>query len=295
MTIYHKIFDKITTDFKEYEMEDILNLPQYYKWPEMLLENADLEFHIKTQSSIYNEYEYDKWGDLYKQVIDGKATSIEEVRSIFFGEDVLPAKWQNFYYKVNGAQYSQIQSNLISLIIKKYQPENIIELGAGFGSMMFGVIKTNYSKEIGYYCGELTSTGRKLLKNISVFNGIELSVFECDFHKNLSSIDLPENSIIFTSLAICEVPGLGDDIIDKIIALKPKVVINLEAVYPTHTNTIMDLFVKKYIKYNNYNTTFQESLKQYSKDKRIKIHSSSESIIGRNPLRPVSLYVWSPT
>ena len=80
-----------------------------------------------------------------------------------------------------------------------------------------------------------------------------MSVFECDFHKNLSSIDLPENSIIFTSLAICEVPGLGDDIIDKIIALKPKVVINLEAVYPTHTNTIMDLFVKKYIKYNKIN------------------------------------------
>jgi|SaaInlStandDraft_7_1057024.scaffolds.fasta_scaffold67778_1 hypothetical protein len=294
MSDYSEILKTITLLFEKYKTEDVLNLPKYSKWPEILLESDKDKFSIKTKSSIYDEYENDKWGTLHNQIVKNKAKSIKEIRNTFFGKEILPAKWMNNYFKLNGEQYSHIQSNLIAEVMRKYKPDNVIELGAGFGSMMLGVIGSNYFKGVGYYCGELTHSGRSLLKKIGLLNGIDLTVFENDFHQDvIAGIDLPEDAIIFTSLAICEVPGLGDDIIDKIISLKPKIVINLEATYPNN-NTLIDLLIKKYIVHNDYNRVFQKSIDKYSKSGRIKLLYKHEHIIGRNPLRPASLFVWSP-
>jgi len=125
--------------------------------------------------------------------------------------------------------------------------------------------------------------------------GFPLVVFDCDFNnESISDISLPEGAVIYTTLSVCEVKGLGEQFIKNLIKLKPRLVVHLEAAYLDRKETLIDIMVTKYIKLNDYNTNFDISLNKLSKEGVINIHHRYYNIMGRNPLRPVSLYIWSP-
>jgi len=293
--VYPEAINDTGKRFKKYESVDIMYLPMYSDWPQRLLNCSSESSISKTMASIYDEYENDKWGELLKYVNSSEEPSIDRVRRKFFGKEVLPARWLDKYYLLRGAEYSKIQSFFLANIIKSYESDSIIELGGGFGSIIFEIMRFKSFQDKRFFCGELTSSGRAIMKKISIQARCQLNVFDCDFHADeLSNIELPKNSIIFTSLSICEVKGLGDDIIKKIANLKPKIVINLEASYIDRQDTLVDIMTRKYSQLNDYNLDFHSSIVDMHDRNEITIHHMLFNVMGRNPLRPVSLYVWSP-
>jgi len=126
------VLNNISIGFKKYPIENVLNLPKYSNWPQRLLDDGMEATYNKTSSSIFSEYEDHKWGDLLKTLRSNKGMSVNSMRKKFFGNNVLPAKWLDSYYLLNGYEYSKLQSKLISLVLKHYAPDTVIDLGAGF-------------------------------------------------------------------------------------------------------------------------------------------------------------------
>ena len=84
--------------------------------------------------------------------------------------------------------------------------------------------------------------------------GKRIKVGLFDFNNIINEdIRLPENSIIFTSFCLHYLPDITGRLIQFILNLKPKIIINFEPCYESHPNTKFGEMCKRYIELNDYN------------------------------------------
>ena len=104
---------------------------------------------------------------------------------------------------------------------------------------------------------------------------------------------IPENSIIFTSFALAYLPYLSTQFITDLKLLKPKLIINLEPIYPEEENLrFYDILKKRYFGVNKYCKKLMTTLRNCEKQGILNIMFKSEPFIGSNPLITNSLIIW---
>ncbi|MEM4396789.1 MAG: hypothetical protein QXR30_04000 [Candidatus Woesearchaeota archaeon] len=277
---------------------EVNQLPRYSHWPSILVGLEEFTKRHKDKKSIIREYGLEKWGSLYKKIqkIMLKNTSISQVDKIFLGEDNTIFSIKDKLYYSNIIYAHKIYKRTILKHIKRYSNyvNTIVELGAGYGSIIFYLAKELKNQSFNFIAGEFTKQGQDCLRLLSekLYKGRVLT-YGCDFTSpNIIEAKIPKNSLIFTSLSITCVPRLPKDFINNIHKLKPKYIINFEPIPQFFDNSLIGLLRKRYIEINDYNQTLYDLLGNAVKLDLIEIVEEEKNIFGENCFLPASLIVW---
>jgi hypothetical protein len=279
-------------------MEYCVNdLPKYSPWPARLLGLEKWEQKIKTPTEITREYEYEKWGPLLEKVEKvNTPLSVEDVDELVFRDNPnLVCSVGDHLTLLNYREAHKKYLDLLEKILKKYLPASaLIELGAGYGSVIIPLARRKKFCNLPIYAGEYTASGTKLIGILSQREKKQILTGHCDFNlPNFLDFEIPHEGIIFTSFSAHYLPTMTPDFIESFLSLKPKIIINIEPCYDHFSsNTLMDLMRRKYIEVNDYNRNFVTLLKKFEKDGKIEILEETPELFGTNPLLPASVIVW---
>ena len=276
-------------------MKEILldNLPQYSDWIRLVLSEKGLTVNQKNVKEVIREYQDEKWGCALQEA---KMLSNPTLEDIEINEE-FPFYIKDSFYLGLGREILDAHLNLYMETITPYL-ENascLVELGAGYGSKILNLSKFKGFERLPLYAAEYTENGCELISILADSLDKNVSVGYCDFRKlKIRDIDIPENAIVFTSLATMYVPELSDDFIAFLADLKPLVVIHFEPCYEHHTlSKVHGLLCRRYIELNDYNRNLISIINRSIKNKEITAQSR-QNIIGTNPLLPISVIEWTP-
>ncbi len=274
-------------------------LYKYSDLPEKLLSNKKAITKVKSHEEVIREFEREKWRKLLGHLKTKPDVDIVGINKILMPENDAPivSLINNSFYLTKPNLIEKEHINIYSKILSKYidNSDALVELGAGYGSKILTLSKIKSFSKLNLFAGELTVSGQRLIKLISQNMGKKISVGFCDFRTlNFSKLNIPENSIIFSSYAAHYVPYLKDQYVEKILQLKPKIVVHFEPLYEIQTEkTIFESMCKKYIEINDYNRNLYSQLIKAQKNKKIEL-KIKKNVIGSNPFLPISIIEWSP-
>jgi hypothetical protein len=284
---------KITLS-KKYTLDD---LPRFSPWPARLLGVEPWEQKHKTKEEIIREYEHDKWGPLLNRVKkEMHDISLEKVEKwmIYDMPDLLCSIGKKFDLLSAYAAHERYL-NIVKGTLEHYLPaSSIVELGCGYGSIILYLAKK--FSTMPFLAAEYTKNGMELTDIIAKAENLSVNVGYCDFtSKNITTLIIPENSIIYTSYATPYVRQLQDSFVEGLCKFNPKAVIHFEPCYEhCDSKTLFGLMRKRYIEVNDYNVNLATLLYNHQQNNSIKIIYNKPLVFGKNPLLAISVLVWTP-
>lgn len=252
----------------------------------------------KTSESLLREYGQDKWGALLGKLkhIQG-ATIADADRLIAAGSKATP------FYVAGGlyvADFEVVQRAYFELIQNALRPHveesgHLVELGAGYGSLILKLASLPGFEKAGLTAGEYTATGVTCIDLLaSGQNGLQSG--HCDLSDlNLRTFTIPDGAVFFTSWTMACLKGFSRNTLMEIIRHRPAAVIHIEPIYEYWTDeSLLQMLWKRYCQLNDYNRSMLTALKQYESEGLIKIIEEGRNVFGSNPLAPVSIVTWIP-
>jgi hypothetical protein len=264
----------------------------------LLIESDLKDVKRKSKSEILREYELEKWAEVNKWLEERPYLTHHDINFLRFGSnESAPIYLGNEFYLAPPLLAYQEH---IKLYLQKISPfynnaSSLVELGAGYGSILFDLYLNGFST-IPIFAGELTQSGINAIERISTNLDIDIASGYCDLEslQNMK-IEIPKKSIIFTSYAAHYSPVTSEEFVNQICKLDPLVVFHFEPIYDHYPiNTIHGLMCRKYIKLNDYNTNLLSILKTKEMTSDIKILEEAPMLIGSNPFLPISAISWQP-
>lgn len=275
-------------------MYTINDLPPYSKWPARLLGLEDFTPTKKNNSEIEREFGVDKWGDLLSKIELENIRTLEDADS-FVNTDATTLIFNKGQFELlNLKEASALYYDLVFNTCEKYAPsKSIVELGCGYGSVILNIAQKMKNKEFDFLAADLTTSGSLCAQRIAEMENIQLKTGWCDFsNPDVTNLNIPQNSIIFTSYALHYIKGIPQDFINFILSTKPKAVIHFEPLAELFDNSLYGLMKRKYMQVNDYNMSMLSTLKEYEKKGMLKIRDVVPEVFGKNPLLPASIIVW---
>jgi hypothetical protein len=246
----------------------------------------------KLPSSVYTEYNDEKWGPLYK-ALTALNCNINEASRIFHGNAKGTCMIQGKIYY--GSQYiiREIYNRITCDYIAKSSNRYIVELGAGYGSIIINLM--NHCRQQGlnnhYYAYEYTEYGRKCLSYLTRESPIRIG--GCDF-LSAKAPEFPRGALVITSMSLMMVPKLRRQYLMEIIKREPSMVICFETIIDFCSNTLLGKLQRSYILANEYNTNLLQLLRELQNDGHIEICEIVEDFFAENLLLPTSVIRWRP-
>jgi hypothetical protein len=271
----------------------------YSPWPARLLGLSPWEPKTKTPDEIIREYENEKWGPLWQRVQDaGRAVGLSELLS--WTED---SSRQEFcsrgsdYVLLKPAEIHHHYLELTSCALQPWVPAPaLVELGCGFGNVLFSLAK-HFGPAVGQIIGgEFTKSGVSLLSYLAQQEKLPVLAGNCDLGApGITPLPLPQDAIIYTSFATPYVRHLTPALVEDLCSFRPRVVVHFEPCYEhAESDSLIGLMRRRYIEVNDYNRNLMTVLKDAEKAGRIQIVRESPCVFGRNPLLPASIIAWKP-
>lgn len=151
-------------------------------------------------------------------------------------------------------------------------------------------------RSLPFFAAEYTKSGIGLTKILAKAENLSIDVGHSDFTSaDITTLRIPDNSIIFTSYATHYVPKLRSSFVKGLCKFNPKVIIHFEPCYEHFdTKTILGLMRKRYIEVNDYNTNLATLLHFHHQAGKIKILYEKPTFFGGNPLLAASVLAWRP-
>jgi len=276
------------------------DLPRFSPWPARLLGLEPWEPKRKTPQEVTREYEHEKWGPLLEKVrAAGREVLIDEVDEWMLSPLPPALCWLSDRLELMPPMEAHhIHLNLVAELVESYLPAAaLVELGAGYGTVILSLAKRKSGIGLPLMAGEYTASGVELIRELSKAQGLAMQTAPCDFFSpQITDLDIPPEAIIFTSFAVCCVSQLSSDFVKAILRLQPKVVMHLEPCYEHCDNTtLLGLMRRRYIDVNDYNTNLVTLLYEHQKQGSLRILVEKPLVFGVNPLLTASVIVWSPT
>lgn len=172
----------------------------------------------------------------------------------------------------------------------------IVELGAGYGSVIVDLARRPEFAGIPAYGLDLTPAGAELIGRMSAAEGVNVNSGLCDMlARDVTDTAIPEGALIYTSYAAHYEPRHSESFVEGIAAMRPRAVILIE---PCHEHcddaTLLGLLRRRYIEVNDYNTNLVTLLHEQSEAGKVKILDERKAAFGPNPLLAASVIVWEP-
>lgn len=277
----------------------INDLPRYSSWPTRLLGLETWEQRSKTPETIHREYENEKWSSLLKKVENSKREIVVEEVDEWVFKDSEPSLC-SINDKLNLLSRSKVHQQFVNLVartLQTYLPASaLVELGAGYGSVILALAKKNPFRKLNLIAGEYTSSGVKLIEKLAESQNLKIQTGHCDFGSpGVTNLSIPPDAIIFTSFATPCVPNLPASFVHALHGFHPRAVIHFEPCYE-HCNgsTLIGLMRRRYIEVNDYNKNLVTLLHEKQMEGSITIAEERPAVIGPNPLLSASILTWQP-
>ncbi|MEO7366392.1 MAG: hypothetical protein ABIZ36_00455 [Gemmatimonadaceae bacterium] len=187
--------------------------------------------------------------------------------------------------------------DFVASILKDYLPAYaLVELGAGYGSVIVDMARRPEFAGVPMFGLELTAAGTQLIAHMSAAEGVSVTTGECDMlASKVTDVPVPRGSVVFTSYAACYDRRLEKSFLNGIAALRPKAVVLIEPCYEhCDESTLLGLLRRRYIEVNDYNTNLATLLLEESEAGSVKILDERKAAFGPNPLLAASVMVWEP-
>ncbi len=279
----------------------LLDLPYFSPWPARILGISDFPKRKKTIKEVTREYETEKWQSLLTKCSANPAVkSIQDVDSRYFGKTAPVLCYRNNqFYKTTNMEAHKKYSSFVGKTLKNNSAgvDNMVEIGCGYGSILLNVHRDPFFRKKGLTGLEYTKSGSTLALLLAEKFGVPLKIGRCDITKPLITKEpIPANALLFTSYVISScVPTLADHFVSAMLKLNPKRVVHFEPCYEhCQSLNLFDLFKKRYIEINDYNTNLVSLLKKAQREGKIRIIQEIPSVFGSNPLYCASVVVWEP-
>ncbi len=282
-----------------HDLFTIDDLPRYSPWPARLLGIQPWEKRLKTPEEITREYEKEKWGQLLVKVQEtGREVSVEEIdKWVFADASDSMCSIEETLQLLSADEAHQRYLGLVEATLKPLLPASaLVELGAGYGSIILNLAKRDVFARMRFMAGEYTASGMELIRRSGRAQSLDIEVAHCDFaSRQVTDLTIPPDSVIFTSYATPYVPKLSVDFVEALSSYRPRAVVHIEPCYEhCDPDTLLGLMRRRYIEVNDYNTNLVMLLHSQQESDRIVILEERRAVFGSNPLLPVSILVWRP-
>jgi hypothetical protein len=273
------------------------DLPRFSPWPSRLLGLSAWEPRKKTPAEVTREFGREKWGALLDRYRRTGACATIDVVDGWMIESELPTLRSegDRFYLLSAKEALDRHYEVVARTIQELLPARaIVELGAGYGSVIFKMANDPRFRGISLLAAEYTDSGVELMKLLSRASDMHLPIGHCDLAADsFTKLSIPEGSIVFTCMAAHYIPKLGDRFVDSFRVLRPKAVVNFEPCYE-HCNgeTLTGMLRQRYIEMNDYNTNLMTLLHRHAANQTISIRDEQRAVIGVNPLLPISIFHW---
>lgn len=281
------------------KQEILLNeLPSYSRWIPYLLGLAKFEKSLeKSAENISREFNIEKWGEVLNLLRSKNGVSLSDVDSLFI-KDVQQAYYANGKLQVDSSL--AVHREYFEILVSELTPEieksnHIVELGAGYGALIFKMAQLNEMKHVSFSAGEYTQSGIECIKLLAGDN-LRVKGGYCDLGGlDLKALSPPENSVYFTSWSMVYTKGFPERTMRELLAYKPSMVMHFEPVREHWTgDSMLEMLWKRYLQLNDYNQSMLTGLRQYEQMGLIRIVEEKKNLHGINPLMPVSVLKWVP-
>ena len=274
----------------------INDIPKYdHRLLDLLLSAAE-QTEPRSDEEIDREFDKESWGRILSAVEEKKPTSIEEIDALYYDEN------EDLLISINDELLLTKQKPAYQMLIEIFE-ENLLniekdsnhyaELGCGYGSKIFNLMKRRSFKGKTFSATEYTKNGKDLTSLLANILGLNIDVGYVDFNKQLIDKEcIPKGSVIFTSYAIHYIRELDIEFWSFIDNLQPKAFVAFEPCYELYDDTTMlGLLRKKYHLKNRYTKNIASSFNEFCQQKE-KSYRILPNVFGLNPLLPISVLTY---
>jgi len=274
---------------------DFGNFENFYDLTKLATKN---NLFYRKKNDLIREFEKEKWSKAL-ELIRKKKVELNEIENIFLNLNnkilCYEAKSSNKLRVLKYKTALDIQFNYLKSKILEHKnlSNNIVELGAGFGSKILRLAKLKVLKEYNFFASDIANNGVKFMKIYSSQNKINLNVGTCNFLENIFyDKKIPKNSIIYSFFSFCYLKKMDKTFIKKLLELKPAIIINFEpCFYSNSFNNTHKILKQRYLEFNKYNINYKDTLKLFESKNIIDL-KYTDDVFGINPLLPFTIFEW---
>jgi hypothetical protein len=275
------------------------DLPRYSAWPARLLGLEPWQPKRKTRDEVLREFDREKWGSLLDQAQRASTPPTLEDVVLWSLEGIPPSlvsvgdRWEVLSAAESRTRYIEV----VASELRKYAPASaLLELGAGFGSVLFALARQEPFSKMSICGGELTESGRALLALIAKGAGLDWTLGLSDLGAaRVLDVAVPEQAIVFTSYAVHYLQEVTGELFAALASLKPRVVVHFEPCFEHCDETsLLGLLRRRYIEVNDYNRNFVHALLAEERKGTLRVIEQRPAVFGGNPLLAASVLAWEP-
>jgi len=287
------------------------SIHEYTDWPDRLILSEDKNTN-RNISTTLTEYDKRKWSTVLDLVNGSILEAHDSVTDFLFSLN------SEFVSKTNANVSTLISYDnckikdvlsfenrekceiaLKLMILKQFigSSETLVELGSGYGKNIFYMLDKLPSFRKGI-CGDLSPRGIEVSKIIADAFGFDVQCYRHDhYDPNNDLMASCNNSLVFTSQAIEQLPITPENLLNQLIKSTPSLVVHFEPIYEHKfiQQDVLNILRIKYTKLCDYNRDLETILIRYQSRGQIEIVMNEPNIFGNNIFNPLSVIAWRPT
>lgn len=195
----------------------------------------------------------------------------------------------------------ETHSRYRDLVARALQPHlegasALVELGAGYGSVIVDLARRAEFAGIPAFGLDLTAAGAELISRMGSAEGVEVKSGLCDLLADqVTGVSIPEGALVYTSYSAHYEPMHSEGFVDRILTVGQKTTVFIEPCYEhCDDSTLLGLLRRRYIEVNDYNTNLVTLLHAQRDAGRVRILDERKAAFGHHPLLAASVIVWEP-
>ena len=301
--------NKITSN----DIEEIVGFPISNHCKEMI-ENYDLSFeyleqsqrdkiildiinHINLDLEKAGQHRLEKWEKGWYENLEllKSGNNINTLVPKYFGKYNI-ARWKKDFVKGNSKYFDYYQLVvLVDAILHEYvgtKYDNLLEFGCGpsYHLLRFG----NFNKNINLIGLDWAEASQNIIKEINnLAINSKIKGYNFDFFNPDYTIDIPDNSAVFTCNALEQIGENYKEFIDYLLVKKPALCINFEPMVEfLDEDNLVDQLCVLYTKKRNYLKGYLSYLEQLEKEGKIEIILKKRLQIGSLYIEGNPVIIW---
>ena len=255
---------------------------------------------MKNRSEVQREYQDEKWAGLLTRVEESPwPLKLADLDSIMQGRDelVMFSEGEELYEATAREAHLRYR-DLVARSLQGHMAgaTALVELGAGYGSVIVDLARRPEFAGIPAFGLDLTTAGSELIARMAAAEGVSVKSGLCDLLADrVTDVSIPEGALVYTSYAAHYEPKHAKGFIDRLGAMGQKTMVFIEPCYEhCDESTLLGLLRRRYIEVNDYNTNLVTLLHEQSEAGRVRILDERKAAFGHHPLLAASVIVWEP-
>lgn len=271
---------------------------------EEFIENAKFGVKKKSESTLFQEYEIEKWSS-FEKFLKTKSSKLslqqylDLVEEWTFDDEYYRAKQVPVCFdgEVNFLEPSELQFTNYDLLLNEiikvrehFDFTTIVELGSGLGNNL--AFLSDHFPGVNFASREYSTAARRIQKEYLKEHIKSFSIDNFNMYSNTNNLKF-ENAICITSYVFSLIEKFPDSVMESLLNSGIRYVINLEPLFEVQDQAnALEGKIREYIFNNNYNQDYYSKLSKFERMGRVEILNYQKNKYGLNPFFPASILTW---